>query len=889
MEQELLAWIADGGMVVAASDRAARAVASFYHHCQLKAGKTAWPTPPVLSWRAFLQQIWNDQGRDGRLLLNTAQEEALWSRVAVASDALATSIDAAQHRIARMAMEAHERLCAYAPRSLAPATRRNWQQDAATFSAWLESFEALAEKQKVLSINRLPLEVPALLTTFTARPALLLAGFDRILPVQRKVFDAWGEWRELEAGRAANEVHFYAAREPREELTACALWCRKRLRDDPASRILVLTQNAASTEFRGEVERIFSRLLPGHGENSRQSFEFSLGVPLPQTALVRGAALTLRWLAGAVLQESEVDWLLAGGQIAASLQEKNALLGQMRLLRRRGQEQPEWTLKGFLQHPGNAALPGEWRERMSAAAARLTQFRKQSPLAWAETVPAALEAAGWPGGVALSSEEFQLLSSWQQAVENAGSLGFDGRRMSWQEFAAALQSIQSKTLFAPQSEAAPVLIAGPAEAAGLTADALWFLGADEENWPARGTPHPFLPLEVQREAGMPHASAQLDAELAETVTRRLLTSAPVVCFSYAQLKGEAELRPSRLVLQAAGTPTALPRELIAETDSAAGTVEFYDSSRVRFPGGDLPGGAGVLTAQSQCPFQAFAKARLGAQAWDPAQAGLTAAQRGQLLHTVLHSIWAGAPKGLSGLEDLLRVGDKTAFVADHVQAALESRLTAELRARMPERYLALEGQRLTRLIAAWLEFEAQRVPFTVYGREFERSITLAGLTLKLRLDRVDQLQDGTMLVIDYKTGNVTPRAWELPRPEDVQLPLYAGYALDRETEPLGGLAFAKIRAGKLEFAGRLADAKATLLPELRSTSSLLKNPLKLEDLDAWRECIEQLAEDFVQGKAEVDPQDTQTSCEHCGLESLCRILARPHLEETDDREEMEDE
>ena len=137
-----------------------------------------------------------------------------------------------------------------------------------------------------------------------------------------------------------------------------------------------------------------------------------------------------------------------------------------------------------------------------------------------------------------------------------------------------------------------------------------------------------------------------------------------------------------------------------------------------------------------------------------------------------------------------------------------------------------------------------------------------------------------MRVIDYKSGNVKPQAWELPRPDDVQLPLYAGFALNRDREPLGGLVFAKIRAGKEEFVGRVADAKATLRPELKGTSALVRNPLTIEDLEAWRECIEQLALDFVNGNAEVTPKDTQKTCTRCDLQSLCRISAL-HTDESE--------
>ena len=56
--------------------------------------------------------------------------------------------------------------------------------------------------------------------------------------------------------------------------------------------------------------------------------------------------------------------------MAASPQESAALQTQMRTLRRRGQEQPEWTLKGFLQHPSNSSLPAEWAERIAKAPER---------------------------------------------------------------------------------------------------------------------------------------------------------------------------------------------------------------------------------------------------------------------------------------------------------------------------------------------------------------------------------------------------------------------------------------------------------------------------------------------------------------------------------------
>ena len=76
---------------------------------------------------------------------------------------------------------------------------------------------------------------------------------------------------------------------------------------------------------------------------------------------------------------------------------------------------------------------------------------------------------------------------------------------------------------------------------------------------------------------------------------------------------------------------------------------------------------------------------------------------------------------------------------------------------MPQSYLALEETRLIRLVTEWLLYERGRVPFNVLDTEQKTSVSVAGLPLRVRLDRIDRLIDGSLLVIDYKSGDVSPR------------------------------------------------------------------------------------------------------------------------------------
>jgi ATP-dependent helicase/nuclease subunit B len=904
---EVDAWLRSGGIVVAASDRGARAIRAAFHRARRAEGLSAWPAPRIMDWNVFVRAEFDSRSNDARLALNATQEKSLWSRIVGDSEPTAGWLDAPRRRLADLAMQAHHLLCAYAPNLLKSSARNGWQQDAGVFSRWLSTFDERCKLEGLLSTSRLPLELlPLLESDPSNRPALVLAGFDRLLPLQQQILNAWGDWRPIAPTDPAPNVRFYIAPNEQMELAASALWCDQNLAANPHARLLIIAQDGH--QRRGEIERAFLKHV---GTALPLRFEFSLGVPLGQVALARTASLLLHWLDG-VLEEHEIDWLFASSIAFAKPEEAFALQSYMRGLRRQGLQRTRWTLNALLRQPV-ASAPAQigWTQRIAAAQTLLRRAKSkgQGPLDWAALVPQLLETIGWPGSGQLTSAEFQAASRWQQALDVCGSLGFDGRRMTWEEFLSELARALSETLFAEESQDAPILIAGPAESAGLNADAIWFLGADEDAWPPSGTTNPLLPIEAQREARMPHAAPQVDWDLAQSIAHRLLASAQHICFSYARQRDGVEMRPSRLVTQLTPALQPLPAELIPKVPPPPRTIAFEDTSRIALAAApikkgsaqlslfddlclqpepvktrEIPGGSTVLTSQSQCAFKAFAIARLGAQSWDFAEAGLTASQRGQLLHAVLHSLWGGPPAGIRTFNQLQNLGaDLRAFVESHVRRVLAEEMPAGAREQMPPRYLELEQYRLTSLITEWLEYERTRLPFEVEATEVDSTTTIAGLTLKLRLDRIDRLNDGSKLVIDYKSGNVSSKSWELPRPDDIQLPLYAEFALPADSE-LGGLVFAKVRPGDMAFTGKVANAPASLNGSLKGSSGLAKNPLTPRQLTEWKSAIEQLARDFLAGRADVDPREYPNTCERCGLFTLCRVLERADELESEDED-----
>ena len=873
------AWLATGGVVLAASERAARSVAAEFHAARQREGRRAWVTPAILSWEGWVREQWLERNTAGLMPLNPLQERALWKRAIGRSRAAEGLLHL--RRLAVSAQHAYRLLCQYAPEWLRAAARRSWSGDAAIFSEWVDEFEVLCRREEAISTSRLLPDLTAKLAGIPdqiSRPPLLLIGFDRLLPAQEGLLKVWGRWDSEAAVEAAGSTRFLAAGDAKAELDACVGWLRGRLTADPKVRLMVVTTQLR--ERRGELERA---LLSG--ENGRGlDFEFSLGVPLSKVSVARSAVLLLRWLAEPI-REPELDWLLGSGHCAASSEEELELQEAMRELRRLGKERPEWRIEDLAgafeglerRAMSTGAQSGlrPWRARMVPARQRLAATAARlSPLEWASTARQLLESMGWPGFRPETSVVYQARERFDKVLEDCASLGFDGSRMEWAEFAAAVGEAASETIFAPESGRARVLITEPLESAGQLADGIWFMGADEESWPAAGQPHPLLPIGLQRDAGMPHAGPRTDWELAQQVTSRLLASAGEVVFSYARQSAEAELQPSRIVTQQAG-----PADELIEADGggrrdfADRTESVADAPLIPFPLGEIRGGAGTLTRQSLCPFQAFAVTRLGAKDWQPAEPGLTPSQRGLLLHAVMHRIWGGAAQGgISTLDELTALPDLRRFagriVAEVMREAFDQTRRNAFPDRYPARYLALETERLTRLATEWLEYERQRLPFLVAGTEIQEEVTIAGRALKLRLDRIDTLPDGSRLIVDYKSNAIGPSAWKDARPEDVQLPLYASFAI---TEELEGLVFARVMPGKMQFCGRVRDARKSLLPGLGGQNGLVKDPLTDNQLMDWRRRIQRLGEQFIAGRAEVDPKDPKMTCARCHLHAVCRI------------------
>jgi RecB family exonuclease len=151
-------------------------------------------------------------------------------------------------------------------------------------------------------------------------------------------------------------------------------------------------------------------------------------------------------------------------------------------------------------------------------------------------------------------------------------------------------------------------------------------------------------------------------------------------------------------------------------------------------------------------------------------------------------------------------------------------------------------------------------------------VSLGGLSLHGRLDRLDEIDDAHV-VIDYKSGGaIAVSAWQVPRPRMPQLPFYA-LAMVQQKFNLAGVSFAMVRKGESKFKGYLREKN--LLPCTDPAKRTFDGMPFDEYAAKWAEELERIARSFVQGDAAVDPKippgRSGSSCEHCHLMALCRI------------------
>jgi hypothetical protein len=332
---------------------------------------------------------------------------------------------------------------------------------------------------------------------------------------------------------------------------------------------------------------------------------------------------------------------------------------------------------------------------------------------------------------------------------------------------------------------------------------------------------------------MPYSSPRDAHERSERALERLVRRSRDLVVSWPARVYDYETEPSPAIrlwpALAAGELTALT----AAHSVRVAARETVADGAPPFVGTRVAGGTATLGRQARCPLRAFCQDRLGARPLEPLGFGVSARLRGIATHGAAERLLEDLPTqtGLAA-----KASDVPASV-EHTLAGLFGRARGYLAA-----LYELEAEQLQRVLTALLHEEQRRAPFRLRAVEQRATVTLGALTLNIRIDRIDELADGTIAIIDYKTGErATSGDWFGARLRDAQVPLYASHSAD----VVGAAVVTRLALPETRYFGFWPDAAFPGRP------SKAAHPQAGAQIEIWRTQLELLAAEFAAGDTRI--------------------------------------
>jgi len=319
-----------------------------------------------------------------------------------------------------------------------------------------------------------------------------------------------------------------------------------------------------------------------------------------------------------------------------------------------------------------------------------------------------------------------------------------------------------------------ISILGPLEARLIQADLMVLGGLNEGVWPPEAEIDPWMSRPMKVKFGLPLPERRVGLSAHDFVQ---LASAPEAVLTRSKRSDNAPTVASRFLLQLETVLQALGYH-DSKNDALAPQEPWQKWGRQV----DQPQKIVPCSRPSPCPpisarprqlsvteigvwrrnpYAIYAKHILHLHKLDAIEAVLSAADRGLIIHEALEMFLKSFPGELpaDALQKLIKIG-QSIFAAYKDWPQVD----------------AFWWPRFKRVAAWFIEQERERrsAGITVLNTEASGHMDFKDgvFTLKGRADRIDKLADGSLAIIDYKTG-VPPRAKEVLQGHEPQLPLLA--------------------------------------------------------------------------------------------------------------------
>ena len=783
----------------------------------LGSGARAWETPPLAPYAAWLDTVWLEHAGERGPALSSNQSFTLWRRVVAESEESGELIGHAG--AAQWAAAAWGLLHRW---QIDPAAQRAGphEVDYRALLSWCRAYRAWLDGHGFVDRAEIEAALPARVASLGR---LELADLDEPYPARTELLGklaARGTRIETRAAPAANGTR-HAARlaDAVDELRAAFAWAAQRLAAG-ASRVAIVVSGAARRAH--ELERLATELPEACWIEGRT----------PAVEPTIGAAVEALALAGAQASHATFGRWLRSPFFASTMDERIARARLDSELRAELRSQLPFHAAYALGVAELLAARAPTSARaLSAALAVVGGIRRATPSRWAHLMTRFLAELGWQP----PSSRATLLA-WQSTLDELARLTPIVGEISLD---AALREIE-RLLERTTRAALPIRgvhVLARVEDVGPGYDAVWVTGFTDAAWPQPPLGVPLLPVALQRAHGMPYSSPRdaqqrsaraLDGLVARS--RELVVSWPARVYDY-------DTEPSPAIRD---WPALAAGELDALTASRplrTAARETVSDDAPPLAATRVAGGTGALGRQARCPLRAFYQDRLGARPIEALAFGVPPRLRGIAAHRAAERLLGDQPSQAD-------FAAKADLVAQSVERALGS-VFGRARAHLAALY-ELEAEQLERALAALLRADLMRAPFRVRAVEQRTTVTIGPLTFDVRIDRVDELGDGTLAIVDYKTNErATSAEWFGPRLHDAQVPLYASQSAQR----VRAAVVARLTPAEVRYFGFWPEAS------FPGRAAKAANPDTEAQLATWRAQLTELASEIAAGDTRIFVDD----------------------------------